>query len=100
MNCIICLISGSTTQFLVVDSKCVLGSFSDIEKAKESLAQIKQGIRLIAEVDEHGKLNRDPHIVGGQNQNQAAGFNKYWRDWPDINKIMDICEKYLVAQGE
>ena len=86
---------GST--FLVVNDKNVVGSYNDVETAKVVLRSINRGNRLIAEVKSSNGLNRDPHIVGGQNQGAgiSAGFNKYWCGWSCINKLMDICARYL-----
>ena len=89
---------GST--FLVVNDKNVVGSYNDIETAKVVLWSINRGNRLIAEVQSPNGLNRDPHIVGGQNQGAgiSAGFNKYWCGWSCINKLMDICASFLENQ--
>ena len=89
---------GST--FLVVNDKNVVGSYNDIEAAKAVLMGMNKGNRLIAEVESPNGLNRDPHIVGGQNQGKGirAGFNKYWCGWSCINKLMDICASYLSNQ--
>ena len=73
----------------------VVGSYTNLERAKERLNGIQSGNRLIAEVNAHGNINRDPHVVGGQNQLPSAGFNMQWCDWSCINPLMDICEEYL-----
>ena len=87
-------------RYLVATHSGVKGIYTDIEEAKKKLNSMQSGSRvsrLIAEVNEFGKLMRDPHIVGGQNQGIAmgAGFDKWWGDWNDINKLMDICEEFL-----
>ena len=69
--------------------------FNNIESAKAELLKVTSRIRTIAEVESNGKLKRDPHVVGGQNQNQAEGFNKYWGGWNDINRMMDVAQRYL-----
>ena len=82
-------------KFLVVNGSSVVASYHYIEDAKERLSKIITGSRLIAEVDENGALKRDPHLVNGQNQTPENGFNKWWTGWTDINRMMDVCERYL-----
>ena len=75
----------------------MVGKYTSIETAKTVLGGISSGSRLVAEVDSSNILQRDPHTVGGQKQSQgsAAGFNKYWLSWPDINNLMNIAQSYL-----
>ena len=91
----IILLSGP--KFLVVRDSGVVGTYNDLEDAKQALMSINSGNRLIAEVDSNGNLLRDPHIVGGQNQGKGmqAGFNKYWCGWDCINRLMDMCDIFL-----
>ena len=85
---------GST--FLVVRDAGVVGSYVDIEMAKETLKGLNSDqSRLIAEVDSANILQEDPHVVGGQQQTHSQGFNKFWSDWDDIKKLMEIAQKYL-----
>ena len=84
---------------MVVGNKQVRGHFSDLEQAK-LLLQKQSGDRLIAEIDELGNLKRDPHKIAGQNQNNDNGFNKYWGNWDAINRMMDLCEWYLVKMRQ
>ena len=55
----------------------------------------KTGSRLIAEIDTQRNLIRDPHKIAGNNQESGNGFNKDWRNWGDINRMMDLGEEYL-----
>ena len=84
-------------KFLVVRDSGVVGTYNDLEEAKQALNAINTGNRFIAEVNADGSLDRDPHLVGGQNQGAgiSAGFNKHWCDWPCINRLMDICEMFI-----
>ena len=50
---------------------------------------------MIAEVDQHSVLNRDPHYIDNTPQIPTNGFNKSWMDWTDIDRMMNICERYL-----
>ena len=53
---------------------------------------------MICEVDEKGKVAKDPHRVrDNQGNTQAAGgvFNKWWQNWNDINAMAQVCEDYL-----
>ena len=79
----------------------MVGGYFELEKAKQSLKDIDSGSRLIAEVDGYGKLIRDPHIVGGQNQGlgTATGFNKDWEGFQVIDKLMDMSQAYLESSG-
>ena len=81
-------------QYLVVNDGGVVGPFINIEHAKEKLKGISSGNRFIAEVYA-GKLQSDPHNIGGILQSQSNGFNKYWGDWPDINRLMKLCQSFL-----
>ena len=76
----------------------VVGIYNDLEEAKQVLLGINSGNRLVAEVDSNGNLLRDPHIVDGQNQGMGmqAGFNKYWCGWSCINRLMDMCDIFLL----
>ena len=89
--------------FLVVHDDGVVGSYTALGSAKDALEGVDKQNRLIAEVDVRGELNRDPNKVGEGTQLQGkfseAGFNSYWCDWSCINKLMDICEEYLVPKG-
>ena len=82
-------------KFLVVAGDRVVEEFDDLEKAKERLNRIPNGSRLIAEIDGHGVLMRDPHFIDMIPQAPSQGFNKWWNGWEDINRMLDICEKYL-----
>ena len=93
-------------KFLVVAGDRVVKEFNDLEKAKERLNRIpvsapilatewKYGSRMIAEVDRHGVLMRDPHFIDMTPQDPSHGFKKWWSGWENINFMMDICEKYL-----
>ena len=88
---------GST--YLVVRDSGVVGSYVDIEMAKTTMKGINSGSRLIAEVNSANILQRTyvavVYDVGGQQQTQSQGFNKFWWDWPDIMRLLDIAQKYL-----
>ena len=86
---------GST--FLVVTDNGVVGKYADIETAKRVLSGVSTRNRLVAEVYTGNVLKRDPHTVGGQMQSSgnAAGFNKWWGGWSDINRLMNMAQTYL-----
>ena len=88
--------------FLVVNENGVAGRYTDIEEAKQKLKSNGGRIRLIAEVNDRGELNRDPHLVGGQNQGIGikAGFDKHWRGWNDIDMLIETCFLYLHPTGK
>ena len=103
-------------KYLVVTSHGVQGSYLDLGKAKEALSKepiqkwktmgngrrkkVKSGISgFIAEVDIRNTLQTDPHFIGGISQNEDNGFNKYWQDWNDISRLIEMCKKYLEKSG-
>ena len=88
---------------MVVRLEGVVGSYDDIEMAKETMKGITNGARLIAEVNSANILQRSygavHYDVGGQHQTQSQGFNNYWLNWPEIVKLMNIAQKYLDNQS-
>ena len=87
---------------MVVNENGVIGRYTDIEEAKQELKSNDGRLRLIAEVNTRGELNRDPHVVGGQNQasGMKSGFDKHWRDRNDIDMLMENCFLYLHPTGK
>jgi hypothetical protein len=47
---------------------------------------------MICEV-KNGHVLGDPHTVGGHQQQPNNGFNKWWRDWHDINSMRAVCAR-------
>ena len=76
------------------------GIYGDIEYAKKGLKTINTGSRFIAEVSSQGILNRDPHIISGISQTSANGFNKWWEHDKDIEKLIDMCKRYIDSRGK
>lgn len=91
---------GKHSMFAVVANQAVVGYYSSVEDAKEKLTEYSSGTsspsRMVSEVID-GVVQKDPHTVGGQNQGDGvkAGFNKWWRDWNDINKMTSVVEKFI-----
>ena len=77
----------------MVAGNSVVGSFRDLEEAKQVLAQLSQGSRLVAEM-RNWKVLEDPHQIAGQGQNPTNGFNKYWTGWDDINRMIALVKNY------
>ena len=77
----------------MVAGNSVVGSFRDLEEAKQVLAQLSQGSRLVAEM-RNWKVLEDPHQIAGQNQNPENGFNKHWTGWDDINRMIALVKNY------
>ena len=75
----------------------VVGKYADIETAKRVLGGVSTRNRFVPEVYTGNVLKRDPHTVGGQMQSSgnAAGFNKWWGGWSDINRLMNMAQNYL-----
>ncbi|CAB9528556.1 expressed unknown protein [Seminavis robusta] len=86
--------AGGPSYFVVVDNNAVTGTFTDLTKAKEQLAAIGFGSRLIAEVKE-GVVQGDPHKIAGKHQTKANGFQKFWYDGDDINRMIGIAKEYV-----
>ena len=89
-------------KFLVVTDNGVLGEYSVLDEAKEVLngQTKKRGFnRFIAEVDETNTLVTDPHVVGGKQQTAENGFNKWWNDRRDINRLIGKCQTYRDKTG-
>ena len=52
------------------------------------------GSRLMAEIDTQRNLIRDPHKIAGIDQLPVNGFNKDWRGWNDINRMIFQVEMF------
>lgn len=80
--------------YYVVAGNDATGPFS-LDHAKSILHKYTAGAtapsRAIFQVQGCTVL-KDPHTVGGEKQGdgQPAGFNKYWHDWNDINRMHAI----------
>merc|ERR1712154_177035 len=50
---------------------------------------------MVCEMTASGAI-ADPHTVGGLNQGggTGAGFNKWWGDWPDIRRMVTMCNNH------
>ena len=81
--------------FLVVTDAGVKGRYFNLDDAKNLLKGITSGARLIAEVDKSNKVLKDPHLIEGQPQTRENGFNKSWGNWYVINRLIEICEKFI-----
>ena len=42
-----------------------------------------------------GAIQVDPQIINGISQTLANGFDKYWKDWNDINAMVEIVKQHL-----
>lgn len=85
--------------FLSVTDTKVLGQFNSLSKAKQALLRFKnqrRPSRMVVEVQD-GKVLDDPRRVGGQNQlaGMVTGFNRFWRDWDDVDEMLWVAEDYL-----
>ena len=74
--------------------------YNILEEAKEALNSINTGNRFIAEVSSEGILKKNPHMINGQSQTKDNGFNKFWCGWDCINRMVDVCQKYLESTGK
>mmetsp|Transcript_77554 Transcript_77554/g.147494 ORF Transcript_77554/g.147494 Transcript_77554/m.147494 type:complete len:1034 (-) Transcript_77554:110-3211(-) len=89
--------TGEKPWFCVVSysKNWVKGPFSDVEAAKTELNKITASMcnrQMICEMSKSG-AKKDPHRVGSQNQGLGtkAGFQKYWRNWGEINRMNQYC---------
>ena len=89
----------SGLSYLVVSArrKAVVGRYMNLEQAKDILHQISKegGGRMIAEVNGHDRVQKNPHFISGKPQVPNAGFNKAWGDWSGIHRMLDISEKFF-----
>jgi len=85
--------------FLVCVGNSVVGEYVSLCDAKRELNKYPPGIktpsRCIFEV-KNGKIEPDPRIVGGEKQvdGLSAGYNRWWWDWHDINRMLSYCSVY------
>jgi hypothetical protein len=84
--------SRKETSFCVVSQGEVIGASCSIEEARLMLNQNARGSRMICEVKD-GRVLGDPQTVGGHQQLPNNGFNKWWRDWGDINNMRAVCAR-------
>lgn len=81
---------------MIVDTE-VAGIYCTLEEAKQKLFEYAEGVtypsRLIAEVVD-GLLNDNPKYIDGEPQVDGpdAGFNKYWKDAEDMERMNDIAK--------
>ena len=72
------------------------GRYFDLQLAQDELKEIaKNGkSRMMLEIID-GALQVDPHIIDGYFQTPANGFHKYWKNWNDINAMVEIVKQYM-----
>jgi len=80
-------------EYIVVVWPNAVGRFDTLDAAKASLDTYNSGSRLIAEVIE-GEVQRDPHTISGQEQDEGNGFSKYWHNWHDINRMIALANDF------
>jgi hypothetical protein len=92
--------AGTLSTFIVVANGNVTGMYKNLEQAKADLNKYPKGAsspsRMIAEFRDR-TVQADPHLVGGQRQGDGlkAGFNKWWRDWNDINSMVKVAQNFI-----
>ena len=80
-----------------LDPPLVKGPYSYIQIAKWSLrkiAKIPNYHRMMVEVI-NGVIQEDPHQINGIDQTPKNGFDKYWDDWLDINKMVKLVKNQI-----
>ena len=43
----------------------------------------------------NGVIQEDPHQINGIDQTPKNGFDKYWDDWLDINKMVKLVKNQI-----
>ena len=68
----------------------------DLQLAKEELKEIAKNkrSRMMLEIID-GAIQVDPQIINGVSQTMANGFDKYWKNWKDINAMVDIAKQQM-----
>ena len=68
----------------------------DLQLAKDELKEIaKNGkSRMMLEIID-GELQVNPHIINGITQTPVNGFHKYWKNWHDINAMVEIVKQHM-----
>ena len=78
----------------------------DIKLAKEELKEIAKNkkpwdiinghdrSRMMLEIID-GAIQVDPQIINGFSQTLDNGFDKYWKDWKDINAMIEIAKQQM-----
>jgi len=88
-------------KFLVVAGSKVLADVTSLKAAKavlvnKYLSGATTPSRMVVEVV-NGQVLNDPRIIAGQSQELgvAAGFNRYWTGWDDIDTMLWYAQEYL-----
>jgi len=87
--------SGATRGlYFVVAGRKVVYRTKYLNKAKKYLRRYKRGSRAIFEVKK-GKVLKSPYRIAGYPQTRRYGFYTYWRNKKDIQRMRNICVKYI-----
>ena len=86
------------SEYIVVQKIPVIvkGPYLDLQLAKDELKEIaKNGkSRMMLEII-NGALQVNPHIINGITQTPVNGFHKYWKNWNDINAMVEIVKQHM-----
>ena len=77
----------------------------DLQSAKDKLKEFAKnggipepgsttGSRMMLEIF-GGVLQVNPHFINGISQTLANGFDIYWKDWKDINAMIEIAKQQM-----
>ena len=88
----------SVSEYIVVQRNPVIvkGPYLNLKLAKDELKEIaKNGkSRMMLEIID-GALQVNPHIINGITQTPVNGFHKYWKNWNDINAMVEIVKQHM-----
>ena len=102
------MVSDSISEYIVVQRNPVIvkGPYLDLQLAKEELKEIAKNkkpwdiingnerSRMMLEIID-GAIQVYPQIINGISQTLANGFDKYWKDWKDINAMIEIAKQQM-----
>lgn len=90
------------TMYLVIVDQAVKGEFADLQSAKAELNKYSTAASsptcLVAEII-NGKVQKDPHTVGGEDQSLAPGFNNFWRNKGHITRLIKAGQYHVDQPG-
>ena len=102
------MVLDSDSEYIVVQRNPIIvkGPYLDLKLAKEELKEIAKNkkpwdvingherSRMMLEIID-GAIQVDPQIINGISQTLANGFDIYWKDWKDINAMIEIAKQQM-----
>jgi len=84
---------------LVVANNKVVAKVRWLDQAKRALNKYKRGSRCIFET-KGKKVLLNARKIAGYPQTKQYGFNRFWKNWPDIRRMHKIAVRYYTPKSK